>query len=88
MEEALVLLLELLEFGRGGGIDKGKRAVVRGAGDFSLGAFSRFRFPLGKDNPASKKKVRKMHFPGRGSRISTLGCFEIFPSRTRCPYPV
>ena len=39
VEEALVLLLELLEFGRGRGIDKGKRAVVRGAGDFSLGAF-------------------------------------------------
>ena len=40
VEEELELLLEL-EFGRGVEIDKGKRAVVRGAGDFSLrGGFS------------------------------------------------
>ena len=87
--EALVLLLELLEFGRGGGIDKGKRAVVRGAGDFSLGGlFLAFGCPWEKITHGLQEKSEENAF-SRGE-VSYLDprLLRDFPSRTRCPYPV
>ena len=87
MEEALVLLLELLEFGRGRGIDKGKRAVVRGAGDFSLGAF--FSLSVSQKITHGLQEGSEENAFSRGE-VSYLDprLLRDFPSRTRCPYPV